>query len=393
MRKNELLGELAQCQWRGVWASDGKGAAGEPGGSEDLPGVCDAGKGIVPGQESSQHAEDAAGLLQAQGNSGGAIVLCELGAEEEEEGKVQGEEEAEEHDGGAQGAQQQDGGKDEPAGQEEANSAGLGAGLLVGVGDLEGGREDEGVRDPEATVGREGGGTKGVSYGHLPGGKGRHNKGQRRGRGGGGAGGGGSATGNSPHAGEELDEPAVAEGQGDDDVGLGDTTGLEVDGGQDKGGQGEGAEAEGGRVGDLAVLDGLVQAGLELTAKGREASIVAAVGVGEGVPVVVVALGRLGIVVGPVGVSARGMGDVLFDVCVRHLDRASWLLPRLLLTFVWLVGAARETRTVCDRERRGWLTGEMTMAGCWGRRRERVSRKVPAWGDGKTGRRGEQALI
>ena len=126
---------------------------------------------------------------------------------------------------------------------------------------------------------------------------------------------------NLPHAGKELYEPAVAEGQGDDDVWGGDTTGLEVDGGEDKGGQGEGAEAERGRVGDLAVRDGLVQAGLELTPKGRETSIVPAVGVGEGIAVVVVPLGRLRIVVGAVGLCAGGMGHVLLDVCFRHFPR------------------------------------------------------------------------
>lgn len=121
----------------------------------------------------------------------------------------------------------------------------------------------------------------------------------------------------SPHASQELYKSSIAEGQGGDDVGFGDTTGLEVDGGQDKGGQGEGAEAERGGIGDFAVLDGLVQARLELTTKGREASIVATVRMSERITIVVVALSRLGIVAGAVGICAGGM-YVFFDVCVGH---------------------------------------------------------------------------
>lgn len=124
--------------------------------------------------------------------------------------------------------------------------------------------------------------------------------------------------GNSPHASQELHKPAITKGQGDDDVRGGDTTGLEVDGGEDESSQGEGTEAERGGVGELAALNGLVQTGLELTTKGREASIVAAVGVGERVAIVVVALGRLGIVMGAVGVCAGAVGDIFFYVCVCH---------------------------------------------------------------------------
>ena len=106
--------------------------AEEPRG-EDLPRVCDTSKRVVPGQKGSQHAEDAAGLLQTKTGSSSAVVLCEFGAEEKQEGEIQGEEETEEHDGGTQGAKQQDGGEDEPAGQEEANGAGLGVGVRVGI--------------------------------------------------------------------------------------------------------------------------------------------------------------------------------------------------------------------------------------------------------------------
>lgn len=384
MRKNELLGELAQCQPHRTIPKEEE--AEKPGGAEHLPRVCNTSKGIVPGQEGGQHAEDATGLLQAKSGSGGAIVLGEFGAEEEQEGEVQGEEEAEEHDGGAQGAEQQDGGEDEPAGQEEADGAGLGAFFGVGVRDAERGREDESVRDPEAAVRGEGGGTKCVPNGHLPAGQ-RHDRGQRTG---GRAGGGeGKQERDSPHAGQELDEPAIAKGQGDDDVGGGDAAGLEVDGGEDKGGQGEGAEAEGGRVGQLAALDGLVQAGLELTTKGREAGLVAAVGVGEGVAVVVVARGGLRIVVGTVGLGAGGVGDVLLDVCVRHFGRpsASWRAG------FWGCGSKLGKRSAGQssgrRDRDCWgvlLTG----AGCWGRTRGEREREVKGGG---VGRRGGQDLI
>ena len=84
-----------------------------------------------------------------------------------------------------------------------------------------------------------------------------------------------------PHAGQELDETAIAKGQGDGDVGSRDTAGVEVDAREDKGGQGKGREAQRGRVGELAVLIGLPQAGLELAAKGWEPGLGSRVDVSE----------------------------------------------------------------------------------------------------------------
>lgn len=72
----------------------------------------------------------------------------------------------------------------------------------------------------------------------------------------------------SPHASQELYNTSITKSQGDDNIGSGDTTSLEVDGGEDKGGQGESTEAERGWVGKLAVLNGAIQTRLEFTTKG-----------------------------------------------------------------------------------------------------------------------------
>lgn len=71
-----------------------------------------------------------------------------------------------------------------------------------------------------------------------------------------------------PHAGEQLHQSTVAEGKADDEIGLGHGAGTHIDQAQDKGGEGESAQAQGSGIGELAVLDALVQAGLELTTKG-----------------------------------------------------------------------------------------------------------------------------
>lgn len=129
-------------------------------------------EGVVPRRKRGQHAERAAADLQVAADGdvpvGEGVVL----AGEEEEAEVEGEEEEEEGDGGPHRAEEEHGGEDEPAGQEEADGRVVvrevgGVGPVRG-GDAPVGREQDAVGDPEAAVGREGGGAKGVAYGHLP---------------------------------------------------------------------------------------------------------------------------------------------------------------------------------------------------------------------------------
>lgn len=88
---------------------------------------------------------------------------------EEEEGEIESEEQQEEGDGGAERADQKDGGEDEPAGEVEANGVVEVVLVLVGVSDGEAaGGQDDGEGEPEAAVGGESSGTKGVADGHFP---------------------------------------------------------------------------------------------------------------------------------------------------------------------------------------------------------------------------------
>lgn len=73
----------------------------------------------------------------------------------------------------------------------------------------------------ETPVGRKSGGTKGVADGHLP------------------------------HAGEKLDQTAVAKGSADDDVGRHGASHTDIDEGEQEGGEGESRETERGRVCDV----------------------------------------------------------------------------------------------------------------------------------------------
>lgn len=91
-------------------------------------------------------------------------------AAEQQERQVQGEEEQEEGDVGAQRAQHQDGREDEPAREEEAHRRGrvpFIRPVFLQDGPGAGGQE-EGVGDPEAAEGGEGGGAECVSNCHLP---------------------------------------------------------------------------------------------------------------------------------------------------------------------------------------------------------------------------------
>jgi len=101
---------------------------------------------------------------------------------------------------------------------------------IVRGDDVEAGDEYNAEGQPEAAVGGEGGGTKGVPGCEFP------------------------------HAGQELDETAVEQGETDDDIGGYNGRGTGIVDGKDKGGQSESAEAEGARVrnlcrGDLDVLE------------------------------------------------------------------------------------------------------------------------------------------
>lgn len=198
---------------------------------EGVAAVLHSGQGVVPGKERGKETKHAASLLEAEGSSRVAQIVGILLASQKQESDVQGEEEEEEHEGGSQSAQEEESGEDEPAGEEEAERTGhmalVGSG---GRGDAPAGSQENAVGDPETTVGGQSGSAKGVSAGHFP------------------------------HAGQQLDKPAVTESKRNDHVGLLDPASVRVDGGEDEGGQGEGAEAKRSRVGKFPVLIRLPQA-------------------------------------------------------------------------------------------------------------------------------------
>lgn len=143
----------------------------------------------------------------------------------------------------------------------------------------------------------------------------------------------------SPHAGQELHETAIAKGHRDSNIGNADTTGLEVDSGQDKGSQSESAQSKRGRVGEPAVLDGLVQTRLEFTTESWQTSLVGTVQVHVGIAAIVVALldGTLGMCT--IGIIA-GSCNVLLELGIRHVDWWS-----ILLNCRWLGGSRVESGT------------------------------------------------
>jgi hypothetical protein len=72
---------------------------------------------------------------------------------------------------------------------------------------------------------------------------------------------------NVPHASQELNETTVRVCQGNNDVGVTDTAGVDVDQGQDEGRKSESRQTQGSWVGELAVR-GPVETGLEFTTEG-----------------------------------------------------------------------------------------------------------------------------
>lgn len=100
---------------------------------------------------------------------------------------------------------------------------------------------------------------------------------------------------------------------------------MEVDAREHEGGQGESAQSKGRRVGELAILDGLVQTRLELTTKRWQTSFIVAVQVHVGVAAVVVALLRRRLCA--IGIVAGGL-RVLLELGIRHIDWWSLKLAR-----------------------------------------------------------------
>lgn len=155
----------------------------------------------------------------------------------EQECQVEREEQREEHDRRPQGKKQAAESKEEPSPevQREHLRERIAISAIIRSDNIKSRCEDDAKGDPEATVRGQGSSTEGIADGHLP------------------------------HAGEELDETAVAVGESDDEVGSGDVVGADVDEGEDEGGEGEGTETEGSWVGDLLLLgDRGVDTGVEL---------------------------------------------------------------------------------------------------------------------------------
>jgi hypothetical protein len=75
-----------------------------------------------------------------------------------------------------------------------------------------------------------------------------------------------------PHSCEQLDETSIPKGKGNDNVGLCNTSGTNIDQGEDKSSQGESTETEGSRIGEFSFGGGLVETGLKLSTESWESS-------------------------------------------------------------------------------------------------------------------------
>lgn len=253
---------------------------------EGVAAVGNTGKGVVPGCKGGEDSENTASLDQ------GSVTALEVTDTEHEEGQVKGEEEEEEGDGGAESADQEEEGEDEPSHEVETKGVGESGwrGCFQGGDNLETTwSKNDGDTDPETTVRAQSSSTKGVTNSHFP------------------------------HAGKKLDKTTVGESSTDDERRLGDTTSAQVDERENKSGKGESAQTERSRVGELAVVDGPVETGLELTTKGWKTDGVAGVDVSQWVSTVVVWLalssGRSSVGHGGVVVSIDGIVTIdLFKV-------------------------------------------------------------------------------
>lgn len=289
-------------------AGTASGRPGEVSNGNDEEAVAVIGQtseSVVPSGERSQEAEETTSL--DDGGSGGAISANQVANTQQQEGDVQEEEQQEEGNGRAEGAEQQDGGEDEPAHQEQTHRVIEEVGttiLLERRHNFEAARsQDNSEGNPETTVRGQSSGTKGVSDSHFPGAKrvssaraiydmilSNWTRAQLH-----------RVATNLPHTSQQLDETTITESETDDNVGSSKTTSAHVDGTQDESGEGESAQAERSRVGELAVLDRLVQTGLELTTEGTEASV-------------------LGIDLGQGPISEASSGASNFVLLGRHLQ-------------------------------------------------------------------------
>jgi hypothetical protein len=234
---------------RGLSTATGSGRPGEVSNRDDEEAVAAVGntsQGVVPSGECSQETEETTRLDDGSVGLASRVPL-QVTNTKQQEGQVQEQEEAEEGDSGPQGAEQQDGGEDEPAQQVQSHRVVEHGGATGGFNrrlDLEPtGGQDNGERDPETSVGGQSSGTEGVSDSHFP------------------------------HASKQLNETTISESQTNDNVVRRDTTGSHVDQTQEESGEGESAETQRRRVGELALLDRLVQTRLEFTSEGAQVGL------------------------------------------------------------------------------------------------------------------------
>lgn len=152
--------------------------------------VGQTGEGVVPGGEGGEETEETTG--HEHGLVGLVLgVTLDVSDTEQEEAQVEEEEQQEEGDGGAEGAEEQDGGENEPSLRllasklhkgkimggkthqqvqtERVVPHGSATGFLQRTHNLETTRsQDNGEREPETTVRRKSGRTKGVTDSHFP---------------------------------------------------------------------------------------------------------------------------------------------------------------------------------------------------------------------------------
>jgi hypothetical protein len=208
----------------------GKGEGGE-GDVRSLGGV-QASSADVVGEHGSDDTESTTSLVDDS-------LASEFSSGEQDEGDEQEEEHRGEHDGGLVGGEEHDEGEDEPGDQVDSQSASELIRLaLVSSQDTAGWPEDQSERNPEATIGREGGSTEGVAGSELP------------------------------HTSEKLAQSSHTDCHTDNNIWCGDAPSAHVIEGKDQSGGGEREETQWCGVAKLAVVDG--ESGLAVGEGGLE---------------------------------------------------------------------------------------------------------------------------
>lgn len=180
-----------------------------------------------------------------------------------EKGQIEREKEGKERHSGAESAHQEKRGEDEPTHKVQAEGVEEGSLADLSKTGLDGettGGQNDGERQPETSVGGEGGSTESVADSHFPGVVLEESKVRMNG------------ARHIPHAGEQLNETSIPVGKSNNETRRANAFCVDVDQRQDESRESESTETERSRVGELAVR-WAVETRLEITTEGSKAHL------------------------------------------------------------------------------------------------------------------------